>query len=327
MLRAFWTFRHLGSALLALAVVGCGGDSSRDTGRAVRIRFATGIAGGTFRGIGDALARDFRRVVPEIEVSVLDDSSGAIANLVALQEGKADIALSFSDVAYLAAMGELPEQPRHFSGVAAIALLQPSALHVVLPHDSTAKTLDDLIGRRLGVAGANSTGSANTARLALDSVGSHTGDPTTWVPLGFQSASAQLRDGSLDAYFQMAAPPIDWINAALTDGARLLPLTDNQIRELVSRYPFFKPMSIRASYYAGLQHSVSTIGVEAMLVCRTDLDPAVVYRLTKALFDPKSIDFASVAKNHLVAAESAGVPIPLHPGASRFYREQFMSSR
>ena len=62
---------------------------------------------------------------------------------------------------------------------------------------------------------------------------------------------------------------------------------------------------------------------EARHVCREDLDENLVYTLTKTLFDA----LPDLVQTH-VAAKAVSVeggpatPLPLHPGAARFYRER-----
>lgn len=62
----------------------------------------------------------------------------------------------------------------------------------------------------------------------------------------------------------------------------------------------------------------------AMMVARSDLPEDLVYRFTKAIFDDlKQFHEAhSAAKSLTLETALAGNPIPLHPGAARFYREK-----
>ena len=60
-----------------------------------------------------------------------------------------------------------------------------------------------------------------------------------------------------------------------------------------------------------------------MLVCSEDLPEDVVYRLTKAFFSALPDLTRIHAAAMLIDAEQApATPIPLHPGAARYYRER-----
>jgi TRAP-type uncharacterized transport system substrate-binding protein len=68
---------------------------------------------------------------------------------------------------------------------------------------------------------------------------------------------------------------------------------------------------------------VPAVGVDDVLICRRDLDADYVYLLTKWLFEA----LPRLAKDNPAAGEieidrAPATPIPLHPGAARYYRER-----
>jgi TRAP transporter TAXI family solute receptor len=54
------------------------------------------------------------------------------------------------------------------------------------------------------------------------------------------------------------------------------------------------------------------------------MDEKVVYELTKAIFEnlDRLVLAHAAAKDFQLATATVGLPIPLHPGAERFYREK-----
>jgi TRAP transporter TAXI family solute receptor len=72
------------------------------------------------------------------------------------------------------------------------------------------------------------------------------------------------------------------------------------------------------------QGTVSTVAVMAMLVARTDLPVGLVYRFTRAIFDglAQLHEAHAAGRNLTLGTALSGMPIPLHPGAERFYRER-----
>jgi len=66
---------------------------------------------------------------------------------------------------------------------------------------------------------------------------------------------------------------------------------------------------------------IGAIGVDLLMVCRSDLDNDLVYELTRAYFeqDPENV------KNETDPQRAPAVVIPLHPGGARYYREREMS--
>jgi TRAP-type uncharacterized transport system substrate-binding protein len=60
-----------------------------------------------------------------------------------------------------------------------------------------------------------------------------------------------------------------------------------------------------------------------LLVTRADLDDALVYKITKTLFENRNdvIQVHNVMKNFTPAFAVASPVIPIHPGALRYYKE------
>jgi TRAP-type uncharacterized transport system substrate-binding protein len=80
-------------------------------------------------------------------------------------------------------------------------------------------------------------------------------------------------------------------------------------------------MLIAGGAYRTQPLPVRTIGVHSLLLCRVNLDEGLVYRLTKALFQ----SLAAQSNELLWSVDldrAAATPIPLHPGAARYYRER-----
>ena len=106
---------------------------------------------------------------------------------------------------------------------------------------------------------------------------------------------------------------------------RIIPLTDPQVEHLSEEYPFFRPTLIRKAAYTGLLQSIQTIGVDSLLVCRKDLDEQAVYDLAKALFQALPGLVSPDGSAFVDVEQAAATPIPLHAGASRYYRERQLS--
>ena len=79
-------------------------------------------------------------------------------------------------------------------------------------------------------------------------------------------------------------------------------------------------MPIRAS------RAVETVATRACWVTRDSEPDALIYGLTRALFNPAN--HAALAASHPSARDigldsaAGNPPAPLHPGAARFYREK-----
>jgi TRAP transporter TAXI family solute receptor len=80
---------------------------------------------------------------------------------------------------------------------------------------------------------------------------------------------------------------------------------------------------IPAGTYRGQSADVQTVAIMNFLVTRADLSVDTVYAMTKSLFGHVREFAAAQAAGNSIDLRHAldGMPIPLHPGAQRFYRE------
>jgi hypothetical protein len=86
-----------------------------------------------------------------------------------------------------------------------------------------------------------------------------------------------------------------------------------------TRYPYLKRTLIPQGTYPNLPEPVRTLGVDTLLVCRADLEDATVYSLLDAYFATRP---ATTPPN---LERAPATPIPLHPGAARYYRQRELS--
>jgi TRAP transporter TAXI family solute receptor len=284
------------------------------------LRIATGSPGGGFYPLGERLVRGFTRQLAAVSVRT-QRSDGAVSNLTAVERGEADLGLAFSDVAYIAYGGALDPALPPFRNLRALAVLQLTPVHLVVSGRAHIRSVADLRSRRVGLGPAGS-GTALTATLVLQAYGLAASDiQGRWV--GFNEGAAALRSGQLDAMFDNANYPVDWVRAEIAAGARLLPLTGDAIDELRRAYPFLRPASIPAGTYRAQSRAIHTIGVDTVLVCRGDMPERLGYEVTRAIFEVlPGITETSRASSFFDLEQAAATPIPLHEGAARYYRER-----
>ena len=309
------------SGILIALALGC--DSTPpapvSTSPAV-VRLTTGVLGGSFYPIGQNLARAYAPLLPDIRVQVRG-SPGSVQNVETLQQGTADVGLTYADVAYLAFIGRLAPDAPPFERLRGIAVLQLSPLHLVAAPASGIQTIADLGGRRVAI-GPVGSGTALTAQILLSA---HDLPPprvhTHMLP--FNEAATRLIAGQLDAAFVNAGYPAESVARMTRAGARLVPVAGATTEEIRREYPFFRRTLIPARTYARQPASIHTIGVETLLVCREDLDNELVYRLTRAFFEAlPELALLHDSLRSMDLEQAPATPIPLHDGAARYYRER-----
>jgi len=306
--------RCAAALLLVACVSACARPSAAPTRQIIRI--GTGALQGNYYPVGIALARTFAMAMPDVDAEV-KVTNGTLSNLDALQSGSVDVAFSYADVAYAAYVGG-PGDREPFAGLRALVLLQLLPVQFVVSDRSPVRDVTDLPGRKVIFVG----GGTNLAAERI--VRAYGVDPRSILlqpTRSFEDSIEDLSSGKLDAMFVLSRYPVDNVRGALERGSHLVPLAGSPIEQLHRQYPFFRPMLIAGGAYRTQALPVRTLGVHSLLLCRVDLDEGLVYRLTKALFQ----SLAAQSNELLWSVDldrAAATPIPLHPGAARYYRER-----
>lgn len=279
---------------------------------------ATAVTGGAYAQVGTALATVWSARVPGLVPEVVSGGSGR--NLNAIEAGRAQVAFAQADMAYSAFRRGVGESTAPFANLRAIALLWHSAMQVVVPADSPIRSVRDLRGQRV-VAGAPGTGNQALTAIALGAYGMSYDDLRPEFA-NFTRGAAALREGSADAAVIVAGIPADGVaELGRARPIRLVPIPRNDVQRLRAQFPFLEPATVAAGTYTGQTDDIPTIGVRNLLVCRADLDEDLVSALTAALFDALPQLAASHPSAALIDVTVApATPIPLHPGAARYYR-------
>jgi TRAP transporter TAXI family solute receptor len=305
--------------MTTLLLVACSSACDRPSAAPTRhtVRIGTGSLQGNYYPVGVALARTFALAMPDVDPEVTV-TNGTLSNLEALQNGSVDVAFSYADVAYAAYVGGPGDQQPSFAGLRALVLLQLLPVQFVVSDRSPVRDVTDLPGRKVIFVGS---GTNLPAERIVRAYGVDPKSILLQQTRSFENTLADLSSGALDAIFVLSRYPVDNVGGALERGSHLVPLAGNPIELLHRQYPFFRPMLIAGGAYRTQPLPVRTIGVHSLLVCRVDLDEELVYRLTKALFQ----SLAEQSNELLWSVDldrAAATPIPLHPGAARYYRER-----
>ncbi len=296
------------------------------------LNIATGGTAGVYFPLGAALARMWTERVPGVQAT--SQATGAsVANIRLLSRGDVDVAFAQNDIVYYAYHGIEMFSRDPQTRLRGMAMLYPETIQVVTLQTKGITSIADLAGKRVAV-GAPGSGTEVNARqiLRLYDIGyvqtrQIHGLPKTVTAefLSFAEAADQLKDGVIDAAFLTAGIPTAAVQdiAAVRD-IRILPIPAPVAARLRERYPYYTPQTIPPNTYRGQTEAVSTVAVMAMLVTRADLPEDLVYALTKALWENVTVLQQAHARGRDIRPETArqGMPIPMHAGALRYYREQ-----
>jgi TRAP transporter TAXI family solute receptor len=264
--------------------------------------------------------------VPGLIASAVS-SRGSVDNVNAIVSGLRNSGFAQSDVAYWAytGTGTMAGQPPA-ADLRAIAALFPEHIHLVALADSGINSVADLKGKRVSLDEPGS-GTFVDANLILEANGLTEGSFTAEA-LKPDAASDALRNGQIDAFFFVGGYPTGAIvELASAVKIKLVPIAGPGAEALISKYGFFSASDIPEGAYEGVG-TTTTVAVGAQWITSAKEDEALIYDITKALWNAKTRVLLDVghAKGKSITAETAldGIGIPLHPGAERFYKEAGM---
>lgn len=319
-----WMLLAVGLLALSLLLPGAGDILAQR-----KLSLATGGVGGVYYPLGGAMAKIWTDKIPGIVVTA-ETSAASVANARLIQKGDVQLALIQNDIAKYAFDGtEMFVKDGKLDMLRGMAILYPEVIQIVTLKDTKIRAVADLKGKRVAVGAAGSGTEAN-ARQILEVHGLF--DPkegkykdVTPEFLPFKDAVAALKDGKISAAFLTAGiPTAAVVDLAATHDIVIVPIAKDKADELKKRWPFYICFTIPAGTYRGLTEAVPTVSVKAMLIARADLEADLTYRMLRVLFLPDSLKLlcATHVRGCDINLRTAldGMPIPLHPGAERYYR-------
>lgn len=296
-------------------------NNNADSGDAspMFISIASGSPGGAYFPLGAGMAKV---ITDNIEgVFAQSESTGAsVENTRLVGSGASEMGMVMANVAYDAYAGE-----GDFEGdqqdVVALFSMYPAAQHLIVGADSDIFTVEDLVGKTVSVD-APGSGAEVTSYIILEAAGIL--DEVNTVNFSQPEAADALKDGQVDAVFYNFAHPAAIIDEIMTTKElRFIPIEDALLDTIIADYAYFTKGTIPAGVY-GLEEAVSALTVGNLMLVNSAMDEDFAYELVAAMFKAESL--AELVHIHPVAdlmnlQDSAVSPIPLHPGAERFFQQ------
>jgi TRAP transporter TAXI family solute receptor len=322
-------------AVLVVGALLTGGNLGMADSGPTRVSFqiATGSTEGVYFPVGQAMAGlishplgvgrcDTATVCgPAGLILSARTSEGTTDNLRSVDQGLVDSGFADGDAiaAAVKGTGAFRRPVRHLRVIAA---LFPEEAHLVVTAKSNIQSVADLRGKRVLMGPANGTGLAR-ARAILSAYRVRAREVVSSDP-----ADQLLKDGKIDAYFAVAGVPLESIKALLEQhAARLVPIDGEGRDRLIQTVPQLSYATIAAGAYPGTG-AVETVSTRAYWVTRDSEPDPLIYGMVRALFNPANREALTASHPSAlgIALDSAATnpPAPLHPSASRFYREKGM---
>ena len=290
----------------------------------------TASTGGTYHPVGTAISTLSKvKLLPKEKFSLTAvNSAGSGANVQALGSGTADFAILQGLFGAYAKTGTGPvSEPQ--TNLRSVTMLWQNVEHFVIPTEKVKTgTMADFVALKGEAAGMGrqSSGTIGSNRVLLAGLGLDMDNDFELMYGGYGPTADALANGQIVAAGLPAGPPVGAVTqlmAANSDKFTILNVTADELAKMDDGRKLWVPYTVPAGTYPGQDEDIQTIGQPNFLAVNDTVDENHVYMLTKTMYENLAFLQAIHPATKAMSIEKAlaGLPVPLHPGAQRYYEE------
>ena len=285
------------------------------------VNVLTGGQSGVYYPLGVALSQVYAKSIPNVR-STAQVTKASAENLNLLQAGRGELALTLADALSDAWNGnEEAGFKTKLDKLRGLSGTYNNYIQIVANADSGIKTLADLKGKRISVGAARS-GTELNARAIFKAAGLAYSDLAKVEYLPFGESVELIKNRQLDATLQSAGLGV----ASIRDLATAIKIVVIPVpADVVARVgdPAYQATVIPANTYNGQTADVATAAIPNFLVTHSGVSDELAYQMAKTMYENLDTLYAAHNAAKAIKRENAikGMPVPLHPGAERYYKE------
>ena len=305
-------------AVLASISIMCSATSTRAE------EFINILAGGTsgvYYPLGVALSKIYGDKIEGARTQV-QATKASVENLNLLQQGRGEIAFALGDSVKLAWEGNKEAGFKApLDKLRGIAAIYPNYIQIMASKESGIKTIADFKGKSLSV-GAAKSGTELNARAILAAAGMSYDDLGKTEYLPFAESVELMKNRQIDATLQSAGLGVSsFKDLATSVDVQMVAVPADIAAKLGAPYI---AATVPAGTYQGQDADIPTVAVVNFLVTHSEVSDETAYQMTKQLFEnlPTMVAAHKAAAQIRIEDAVKGMPVPLHPGAERYYKEK-----
>lgn len=282
----------------------------------------TGGQSGVYYPVGVALAQHYAENIANVRATAQVTKASA-ENMNLLQAGRGEIAFSLADTVEDAWNGrEEAGFKAKLDKLRGVSRLYNNYVHIIVNAESGIDSLDDLKGKRISVGAARS-GTELNARAIFKAAGLEYSDFSKVEYLSFGESVELMKNRQIDATLQSAGLGVASIrDLASAVKIKVIPISKEVLAKIDSQA--YVADVIPANTYDGQSEDVPTAAIPNYLVTHSGVSDDLAYEMTKVLYE--KLDNLKNTHNAINAMDIkqavTGMPVPLHPGAEKFYKEK-----
>ena len=294
---------------------------------------ATASTGGTYYPVGVALSTLVKvKLEPKQKIGMSAISSaGSGENVRLLRENEAQFAIMQGLFGSYAATGTGPiSESGPQENLRSVTMLWQNVEQFIVAKDAASTgTVMDLAGLK-GEAmamGRQNSGTIGSNRTLLTGLGIDMDNDYELVHAGYGPSAEALQNGQVKGIGTPAGVPtgaVSQLMASVGDSVMPLDITDDELMKMDAGRNLWTRYVIPAGTYPNQANDWNTIAQPNFLATNADVSDENVYMITKTIYENLPFLQAIHPATKAMALEKAiaGLPVPLHPGAAKFYKEQ-----
>lgn len=289
----------------------------------------TASTGGTYHPVGTAIATLSKiKLLPKEKFSLTAvNSAGSGANVQALAADTAQFAIVQGLYGSYAATGTGPVTEKQ-ENMRSITMLWQNVEQFVLANEYVkGGTVSDLLGAtgKPMAMGKENSGTLGSNTVLLSGLGTDI-SAFEMMHAGYGPSVDAMANGQVVGAGLPSGPPTSAITKLMSangDKFTILNVTEEEAEKMDGGRNLWVPYTIEAGTYPGQDSDIQTIAQPNFLAVNASVDENHVYLLTKAIYENlpflQAIHKATNAMD--ISKATAGLPLPLHPGAIKYYKE------
>jgi len=289
----------------------------------------TASTGGTYHPVGTAIATLSKvKLLPKEKFSLTAvNSAGSGANVQALAADTAQFAILQGLYGSYAATGTGPVTDKQENLRSVTMLWQNVEQFLLAKEHVKSGSVSDMValtGESM-VMGKENSGTLGSNTVLMEGLGVDLGSYTL-IHAGYGPSADAMANGQAVGGGFPAGPPTGAITKLMSsngDKFSILNVTEEEAAKMDGGRNLWVPYTLAAGTYPGQDADVQTIAQPNFLAVNASVDENHVYLLTKTIYE--NLPFLQAihkATNVMdVNKAMAGLPVPLHPGAARYYKE------
>ena len=323
--------QNQGSAVANLDTVSEASEQVNQTQASTRKKplhmiLGTGSVQGVYFPIGGVICRLLNRGTELHRMRCsLESTGGSIYNLRQLRAENLDLVFAQSDWQYHAYNGSntFKEEGAN-EDLRAVFALEADPLALIVKEQADIQSFEDLRNRVVSFGYKRSL----QHRIIDDLLDAKGWDDSNFKSVERMSDTKQVSaicSGTVDAILLLSSSLNDYLNGLSEDcKLRLVPIESAEIGGLIEAKPYYRVAKIAKGLYLNSAKATKSFGLGATFVADKDTSPKAIYHVVKEVVENFK-DFKSLHPSLIDLDKRelpyAGISIPLHPGAVRYYKE------